>query len=59
MRVEIPHEAEEELNPAIGQHEKIESGLGVRLKAKVHAMIQWIGANPESPRLRPKRYRRW
>lgn len=58
MTIEILHEAEEELNEAIAYYEEIESGLGVRLKEEVRAVIQWIGANPEIPRLRPKGYRR-
>ena len=58
MRLEILHEAEEELNEAIAYYEEIESGLGIRLKEEVRAVIRWIGDNPELPRLRPKEYRR-
>ena len=58
MKIEILHEAEEELNEAIGYYEEIEPGLGVRLKDEVRAVIQWIGDNPEVPKLRPKGYRR-
>jgi len=57
MRIEILHEAEAELNEAITYYEEIESGLGIRLKEEVRAVIQWIGDNPEGPRLRPKGYR--
>jgi hypothetical protein len=58
MKIEILHEAEEELNEAVGYYEEIESGLGFRLKEEVRAAIEWIGANPEIPRLRSKGYRR-
>ena len=58
MKIEILHAAEEELNEAIAYYEEIESGLGVRLKEEFRAVIQWIGDNPEIPRLRPKGYRR-
>ena len=58
MRLEILHEAEEELNEAIAYYEESESGLGIRLKEEVRAVIRWIGDNPELPRLRPKEYRR-
>lgn len=58
MKIEILHEAEEELNEAVVYYEEIESGLGIRLKEEVRAVIQWIGANPEIPRLRAKGYRR-
>jgi plasmid stabilization system protein ParE len=57
MKIEILHEAEEELNEAIVHYEEIEPGLGVRLKAEVRTVIQWIGDNPEISRLRPKGYR--
>ena len=58
MKIEVLHEAEEELTEAIAYYEEIESGLGVRLKEEVRTVIQWIGENPEIPRLRPKGYRR-
>ncbi len=58
MKIEILHAAEEELTKAIAYYEETESGLGVRLKDEVRAAIQWIGNNPETPRLRPKGYRR-
>ena len=58
MKLEILEEAENELDKAIGYHEEIEPGLGTRLKAEAHAVIQWICANPELPRLRAKGYRR-
>jgi plasmid stabilization system protein ParE len=58
MKIEILQEAEEELNEAIAYYEETESGLGVRLKDEVRAVIQWIGDNSEIPRLRPKGYRR-
>ncbi len=58
MKLEILHEAEAELNEAIAYYEEIESGLGIRLKEDVRAVICWIGDNPELPRLRPKGYRR-
>lgn len=58
MKIEILQKAEEELSEAIEYYEEIESGLGVRLKKEVRAVIQWIGDNPEIPRLRQKGYRR-
>ncbi len=58
MKVEILHEAEEELSEAIVYYEEIEAGLGVRLKEELRAVIQWISRNPEVPRLRSKGYRR-
>jgi plasmid stabilization system protein ParE len=58
MKIEILHEAEEELNEAIAYYEEIEPGLGVRLKEEVRAVIRWIGDNPEISRLQPKGYRR-
>jgi plasmid stabilization system protein ParE len=58
MKIEILHEAEGELYEAIAYYEEIEAGLGVRLKEEVRAAIQWIAANPEVPKLRPKGYRR-
>ena len=58
MKIEILHEAEEELSEAIAYYEGIESGLGVRLKEEVRMVIHWIGDHPEIPRLRPKGYRR-
>ena len=57
MKIEILQKAEQELIEAIEYYEEIESGLGVRLKEEVRAVIQWIGDNPEIPRLRPKGYR--
>lgn len=57
MKIEILHEAEEELNEAVAYYEEIESGLGVRLKEEARTIIRWIGDNPEIPRLRPKGYR--
>ena len=58
MRIEILREAEDELSEAVAYYEEIEPGLGVRLKAEVRAVIQWIGNSPEIARLRPKGYRR-
>jgi len=58
VKVEILHEAEEELSDAILYYEGIEPGLGIRLKQEVRAAIQWIGDNREIPRLRPNGYRR-
>jgi hypothetical protein len=58
MKIEILLEAEEELTEAIAYYEETESGLGVRLKEEVRALIQWIGDNPEIPQVRPKGYRR-
>lgn len=58
MKIEILHEAEEELTQAVAYYEEIEPGLGVRLKDEVRTIIRWIGDNPEIPRLRPKGYRR-
>ena len=58
MKIEILHAAEEELSEAISYYEEIEPGLGIRLKDEVRAVIQWIGENPEKPRLRPQGYRR-
>ena len=58
MRIEILREAEDELSEAVAYYEEKEPGLGVRLKAEVRAVIQWIDNSPEIPRLRPKGYRR-
>jgi hypothetical protein len=58
MRIEILHEAEQELSEAILYYEEIEPGLGLRLKGEVRALVRWIGENPEIPRLRPRGYRR-
>jgi toxin ParE1/3/4 len=58
MKIEILHQAEEELIKAVAYYEEIEPGLGVRLKEEVRTVIRWIGDNPEIPRLRPNGYRR-
>ena len=58
MKIEILHEAEEELNDAISYYEGIEPGQGIRRKQEVRAAIEWIGDNREIPRLRPNGYRR-
>lgn len=58
MRIEILQEAEQELSEAIAHYEQIEPGLGLRLKEEARTTIRWIGENPETPRLRPKGYRR-
>ena len=58
MKLEILEAAENELNEAVAYYQEIEPGLGVRLKEDVRGVIQWIGNNPELPRLRPKGYRR-
>ena len=58
MKIEILHEAEQELTEAIAYYEETESGLGVRLKEEVRAVIHWIGDNSEIPRLHPTGYRR-
>ena len=58
MRLEILAEAERELDDAIAYYEKIEPGLGVRLKAETREVIQRILLNPELPRLRSMGYRR-
>ena len=42
MKIEILHEAEEELSEAVAYYEGIESGLGVRLKEEVRMVIHWI-----------------
>ncbi len=57
-KIEIIEAAEQELSEAIAYYQEIESGLGLRLKEEIRAAIQWIGLNPELPRLRPKGYRR-
>jgi toxin ParE1/3/4 len=58
VKVEILREAQEELDASIAYYEDIESGLGIRLKEEVRVAIQWIGKNPDVPRLRAKGYRR-
>jgi hypothetical protein len=58
VRIEILDEAEKELDDGVAYYEKIEPGLGVRLKAETREIIQWIVLNPELPRLRSKGYRR-
>jgi len=57
MRIEILHQAEEELTKAVAYYDEIEPGLGLRLKDEIHKIIRWIGDHPEIPRLRPKGYR--
>jgi hypothetical protein len=46
MKIEILHEAEEELAAAISYYEGIEPGLGVRLKQEARQCIRCIGKNP-------------
>src|SRR5947209_4877675 len=58
MKLEILEQAEKELDQAIGYHEEIQPGLGLRLKAEAREVINWIRTNSEIPRLRPKDYRR-
>lgn len=58
MNLQILNEAEEELNEAVAYYEGIEPDLGTRLKEEVRAALQWIGVNPDVPRMRPKGYRR-
>jgi hypothetical protein len=55
MRMEVLHEAEEELTGGIAYYEEIESRLGIRLKEDVRAAIQWIRNNPEIPRASAQR----
>lgn len=58
MTPRILKEAESELDDAISRYESIEPGLGIRLKDEAKAVISWIAANPELPRIRPNDYRR-
>ena len=58
MRMEILHEAEEELAEAVDYYEEMEPGLGLRLKEEARQVIMWIQDNPSLPRLRPRDYRR-
>ncbi len=58
MKVEILEQASAELDKAIAYHEKIEPGLGLRLKAETKEVIKWIAQNPEVPPFRPMGYRR-
>ncbi len=58
MTLRILKEAESELDDAISRYESIEHGLGIRLKDEAKAVISWIAANPELPRIRQSGYRR-
>jgi toxin ParE1/3/4 len=58
MKIEVLEAAEKELNEAVAYYQEVEPGLGIRLKEEGRGAIQWIGKNSESPRLRPKGYRR-
>jgi len=58
MNIEILREAEEELREAIAYYEKVEPGLGIRLKEEARAVIERILNNPEMPSLRAQGYRR-
>ena len=58
MNIQILEEAERELAEAIEHYEKIEIGLGLRLKKDVRNALQWIRKHPDVPHLRPKGYRR-
>lgn len=58
MKIQILHEAKEELACAIQYYEDITPGLGIRLKRQVKEVLSWIKLNSELPRLRPKGYRR-
>lgn len=50
--------AEEDFLAAIDDYETKETGLGIRFKEEVRAVIDWIAENSELPRVRPKGYRR-
>ena len=58
MNLRILNEATSEFADAIARYETIESGLGVRLKQEVRAVVEWIAEHAELPRVRPKGYRR-
>jgi hypothetical protein len=58
MRLEVVRDAEDELAEAIAYYEKIEPGLGLRLKEEARLAIGWIENNPLAPSLRSKGYRR-
>ena len=58
MKVEILHEAEEELAAAIEHYESVQPGLGLRLKEETRQRILWIKNNATVTRLLPKGYRR-
>ena len=58
MKLEILHEARDELTEAIRYYEEIEPGLGIRLKEEARRVLSWIQENPLLPSTRPKGYRR-
>ena len=58
MNLRIIDEAANEFTDAINRYELIESGLGLRLKEEVEAIVAWIAEHPELPRVRPMGYRR-
>ena len=58
MRLVILAEAAREFSESIGYYESKESGLGWRFRTEVVEAVEWIGRNPELPRVRPKGYRR-
>lgn len=58
MNLQILEQAENELDKAVAYHERIEAGLGLRLKEEARGVIHWILLNPELPSLRAKGYRR-
>lgn len=58
MNLRILDDAASEFAAAIGRYESIESGLGVRFKVEVKAVVAWIADQPEIPRVRSKGYRR-
>jgi hypothetical protein len=58
MKLITLHEAEIEFGESITHYESKEPGLGIRLRDEAEAVVNWIGNNPEVPRLRPKGYRR-
>ncbi len=45
MKIQILHEAKEELACAIQYYEDITPGLGIRLKRQVKEVLSWIKLN--------------
>ena len=51
-------EAEQEFAESVAYYESRERGLGSEFRDEVAAVVDWILRFPDTPRLRPKGYRR-
>jgi hypothetical protein len=54
----VLEQAEEEFGRSAAYYESRESGLGIRFRDEVAAVVDWILGHPEIPRLRKRGYRR-